>query len=61
MFMAGGKTTLEPTGSRAPRRFFFKKKFKVDFFFGKTKSAFDDKYTLILVILSYLFILSHFF
>ena len=42
-------------------------KFKVDFPIGKSKcvklilKSFDDKHSLILVVLSYLFILSHFF
>ena len=60
-----GGPMLEYPGLHTPRRF-FNKKFKVDFFIDKSKSvklilkSFDSKYSLILVILSYLFILSHF-
>ena len=56
----------EPTGSHTPRCFFLKK-FKVNFSSSQSKSvelilkSFDDKYSLILLIFSYLFILSHFF
>ena len=53
-----GGATLGPTRSRVPRRF-LKKKFKVDFYIDKSKSvklilkSFDDKYSFVLVILSY--------